>query len=146
MTCVRRRQSLCSGCQRHLHPTPLHRCVLVHLSSNQVQNFMGHAEPPGRPHWCGLAACPTSWWSTALILMGCGNAFSDETHVYNVCTANSLRMVGSSTVDSMAVLMVSNVPLWPGRYKVAALLPATRLACGRITPEVIIPITPEFAH
>ena len=106
---------------------------------------MGHAEPPGRLPWCGLVAFPTNWWSTALILIGCGNAFSDGTRMYNVCTAYSPRMVGSSIVGAMAVFKVSDVPLWPGRYKVVAHLPATRLACGHITPEVIIPITAHWS-
>ena len=57
----------------------------------------------------------------------------------------SHRMVGSSTVDAMAVFRVSDVPLLPGRYKVVAHLPATRLACGHITPGVIIPITAHWS-
>ena len=58
---------------------------------------------------------------------------------------NSHGIVGSSTVDAMSVFRVSDVPLLPGRYKVVAHLPATRLASGRIRPGVIIPVAAHWS-
>ena len=58
---------------------------------------------------------------------------------------NSHGIVGSSTVDAMSVFRVSDVPLLPGRYKVVAHLPATRLASGHIRPGVIIPVAAHWS-
>ena len=45
----------------------------------------------------------------------------------------------------MSVFSFSDVPLLPGRYKVVAHLPATRLASGRIRPGVIIPVAAHWS-